>query len=87
MGENHYGADRQESGEEKAERLVAQELKARRWTEEILKTRRKSDPQKVEIAARLRRDTVMTLKWIAQRLHMGRWTHVSNCLARQRTNK
>jgi hypothetical protein len=22
----------------------------------------------------------MTLKWIAQRLHMGTWTHVSNCL-------
>jgi len=30
---------------------------------------------------RLRRESIMTLKWIAQRLHMGSWTHVSNCLA------
>jgi hypothetical protein len=27
---------------------------------------------------------LMTLKWIARRLHMGSWTHVSNCLARHR---
>jgi REP element-mobilizing transposase RayT len=87
VGENHYGAERQESGQEKAERLVAEELKARRWTEATLHSRRKGDPQKVEIAARLRRDTVMTLKWIAQRLQMGSWTHVSNCLARRHRTK
>lgn len=82
VGESHYGAERQESGQEKAERLVAEELKARRWTEADLKSRPKSDPQKIRIAARLRRDTLMTLKWIARRLQMGNWTHVSNCLAR-----
>jgi hypothetical protein len=38
-----------------------------------LHSRRKGDPHKVEIAARLRRDTVMTLKWIAQALQMGSW--------------
>jgi hypothetical protein len=37
-------------------------------------------PQKVRIAARLRKETTVTLKWIAQRLHMGTWTHVSNRL-------
>jgi hypothetical protein len=36
-----------------------------------LKTRRKGDKNKVQIAARLRRETTMTLKWIAQRLAMG----------------
>ena len=25
-------------------------------------------------------ETTMSLKWIAQRLHMGGWTHVSNLL-------
>ena len=28
----------------------------------------------------LRQQTTMTLKWIAQRLHMGSWTYVSNLL-------
>jgi hypothetical protein len=35
----------------------------------------------VKMALRLRWESIMTLKWIAQRLHMGSWTHVSNCLA------
>ena len=83
VGPSHYGAERQESGEEKAERIVAQELKRRRWTEATLSSRRKGDSQKVKMAARLRRETIMTLKWIAQRLQMGSWTHVSNCLAQE----
>jgi hypothetical protein len=35
---------------------------------------------KVALARRLRQETTMSLKWIAQRLHMGRWTYVSNLL-------
>ena len=81
VGESHYGAERQESGEEKAERIVAEELRRRRWRETDLKRRLKGDAEKVRIAARLRRESIMTLKWIARRLHMGSWTHVSNCLA------
>jgi len=34
----------------------------------------------VRIARRLRQETTMTLAWIAQRLNMGVWTHVSNLL-------
>ena len=82
VGESHYGAERQESGEEKAERIVAEELRRRRWRETDLERRRKGDAQKVQMAARLRRESIMTLKWIARRLHMGSWTHVSNCLAK-----
>lgn len=81
VGESHYGAERQESGEEKAEQIVAEELRRRKWEEANLLRRRKGDPEKVKIALRLRRESIMTLKWIAQRLHMGSWTHVSNCLA------
>ena len=81
VGESHYGAERQESGEEKAEQIVAEELKHRKWEEANLVKRRKGDPEKVKMALRLRRENIMTLKWIAQRLHMGSWTHVLNCLA------
>jgi len=82
VGESHYGAERQEAGEEKAERMVVEELKRRKWKEADLKKRRKGDPGKVKLAMRLRRESIMTLKWIAHRLHMGSWTHVSNCLAK-----
>jgi REP element-mobilizing transposase RayT len=81
VGESHYGAERQESGEEQAERILAEELRRRRWRESDLEWRRKGDAQKVQMAARLRRESIMTLKWIARRLRMGSWTHVSNCLA------
>jgi hypothetical protein len=68
VGAQHYGAERQESGEAKAERLVRGELAELGWAEEELGRRRKRDAGKVGIARRLRRETTMTLKWIAQRL-------------------
>ena len=37
--------------------------------------------------SRLRRDTTMTLKWLAERLAMGSWTNVSNLLAARRRAK
>ena len=80
VGAQHNGAERQEIGEAKAERLLREELKKLLWTEEDLTQRRKGDPGKVRIARRLRQETTMTLAWIAQRLRMGVWTHVSNLL-------
>jgi hypothetical protein len=47
------------------------------WSALDLQGRRKGDPQKVRIAARLRRETTMTLQWIADRLCMGAGTHVA----------
>lgn len=84
VGASHYGTERQESGEAKADRLVAEGLQRAGWTEDDLVQRRKGDPTKVTIALRLRSESTMTLKWIAQRLQMGSWTHVSNCLAAAR---
>jgi hypothetical protein len=49
-----------------------------------LAARRKSDPQRVALARDLRRQTTVSLKWIAQRLEMGSWTHVSNLLSATR---
>jgi hypothetical protein len=45
---------------------------------------RKGDKVKVLLARRLRRETAMSLKWIARRLHMGSWTYVSNLLNEKR---
>ena len=80
IGEHHYGAERSESAEAKAERLVQAGLKTARWTEEDLRLRRKSDEVKIRLAAQLRQETTMTLKWIAERLRMGSWSYVANNL-------
>jgi putative transposase len=79
-GESHYGEAADEVDEEKAERLVAAELKRWRWREADLITHRKGDLKKVAIARKLRQETTMTLKWIAARLKMGTWTNVTNRL-------
>jgi hypothetical protein len=49
-----------------------------------LAERRKGDPTKVTLARRLRRDTTMTLAWIATRLQMGTAGHLSHLLYWQR---
>jgi hypothetical protein len=46
----------------------------------VLKQRRKTDAKKLRIAARLRRETVQTMDWIAQRLQMGRRHTLADCL-------
>jgi hypothetical protein len=45
-----------------------------------LRARHKGHRAKVILARRLRQETTMSLKWIAQRLQMGSWTYVSNLL-------
>jgi hypothetical protein len=80
IGEHNFGSERQESNAEKAERIVQEELKRIPWSEKELNAALKGASQKVIIARRVRMETTMTLKWIAQRLHMGTWTHVSNLL-------
>jgi putative transposase len=80
MGQEHYGAERQETAEAKAERVVGEELKRLKWREADLRLRAKGDPGKLAIAARLRRETVMTVKWIAERLLMGTSGYVNHLL-------
>jgi hypothetical protein len=72
--------ERAETEEQKAERLVRRTLGQLRWEEKDLWRRRKSDAKKVLLARRLRSETAVSLKWIAARLHMGTWTHVSNLI-------
>lgn len=76
----HYGEELQECAEAKAERILTEELEQRGWDAASLGTRPKGDPAKVAMAARLRKDTTMTLSWIADRLHMGTRTHLVHLL-------
>jgi REP element-mobilizing transposase RayT len=80
LGVNHYADQRQESSEEKAGRIVAEELRRLGWKQGELEKRLKADPAKVRIARRLRGETTVTLKWIAERLRMGSWSYVANNL-------
>ena len=51
-GAHHYGAELQEGEEDKAERLVREELARRRWLEKELGQQTKTDRQKARIAHR-----------------------------------
>jgi hypothetical protein len=44
-----------------------------RWSSTDLQLRLKSDPAKLQMAARLRAETTLPIHWIAQRLHLGTW--------------
>lgn len=81
-GPAHYGSDRQETGEAKAERIIREGLEQMRWQRTDLAKRAKGDPGKVRLAKQLRQETTMTLKWIAQHLEMGASTHVANLLGK-----
>ncbi|MBU6402872.1 MAG: transposase [Verrucomicrobia bacterium] len=87
VGRNHYGAERRESGQEMAERLVGAGLARLGWTAKELIRRPKGDQEKVKLAGELRKATTMTFAWIAQRLHMGSWTYVANLLYEMRKNE
>jgi REP element-mobilizing transposase RayT len=71
LGEHHSGELRRETAEAKAERIVAEELSRQGWNESDLATRRKSDPGKLKLAVRLRKETTLTIKAIASRVHLG----------------
>ena len=71
LGEHHAGDLRRENAEGRAERIIAEELQRLGWTEPDLVTQRKSAAGKLALAARLRRETTMPLKWIAARVRLG----------------
>jgi len=66
-----WGELKWESGMMRAERIITEELGRLGWTEVQLRERRKSDPAKLALATRLRRETTQTVGWIAARLQMG----------------
>ncbi len=80
--EHHHSVERRQTDQQKAEKILRAGLPEIGWSDQELGIRRKSDPNKVMLARRLRSQTAVSLKWIAQRLKMGSWTHVSNLLRR-----
>jgi len=87
FGPEHYGEERQESQAEQAEQVVMEELRRRRWTETTLGQRKKGEVEKVKIAIRLRKETLVTVSWIAARLQMGSVANVNTLLYRWRQGK
>jgi putative transposase len=71
LGEHHSGEMRRETAEMKAERIIAAELRRRGWQERDLANRRKNDPDKLALGNLLRRQTTLSIKWIAARLRLG----------------
>ena len=61
-----------------------EELRRIAWTEEDLDRRAKNDPVKLALAARVRRETTVTLRWLAVRLHLGSWKSFNANLYRWR---
>jgi hypothetical protein len=57
------------------------------WTAKDLRHCRKGDKRKVSIARRLRAETTISLKWIAERLEMGSWVHAANRIYDERKKK
>ena len=71
LGDHHSGQLHRQAAEARAEQIVAEELTRRGWREAELTHRRKNDPDKLEIAARLRRETTLSVKEIAALVQLG----------------
>ncbi len=80
FSESQTRREQQESMEQRAKRIVTEELRKAGWKAQQLPAERKGHPVKVNLARRLRRETTVPLKWIAENLFMGTWTHVANLL-------
>ncbi len=85
-GETHYTGPIQEAAQEKAGRIIAEELRRTGWREADLGLRRKGDAFKVRLAARLRKETTVRWRWIAERLRMGHWRSAANAVRLARVN-
>jgi hypothetical protein len=77
------GLEWQESSQKKAERLLHAELSRRGWTQADLERLAKGHLAKMEIAKRLRAETIMTWVWIPEHLKMGSPAHAANVCRNQ----
>ena len=71
LGDHHSGEQRRETAQAKAERIIAEEINRLGWDESHLAGVLKTHPEKLAIAARLRRETTLPIKEIARRVHLG----------------
>lgn len=69
--------------------IISEELKRMGWKEDELAKRPKIDRAKLAMAERLRKETTLPIKWIADRLRMGTRASVNTRLQewkRERTS-
>ncbi len=71
LGGHHAGEMHRQAAEAKAERTIVEELQRNGWCEQERQARRKNDPAKLEIAARLRQETPLSIKDIPARVPLG----------------
>jgi hypothetical protein len=67
----------QERDEEKAKRIMAEEIRRLNFPKVDFEQSSKSDTRKVSIARRLRTETSVSLRWIAEQLQMGSVPHLA----------
>jgi putative transposase len=75
--ESISGEEVRESEEQRAQRILREELARLGWAQRDLETRKKGDKRKVKIARRLRRETTMNWDWISTRLEAGVWRYLA----------
>lgn len=80
--EIHEGDAVAETMEEKSTCVIAEFLGKRKVELEELRARRKGDPLKIELAAELRKQTSMSMSWIARELNAGAPNSVWNAMRR-----
>ncbi len=83
IGPNHSGQERRQSAEERARRIVQETLGDVGLTPAQFQLIRANAEVKVQLARRLRRETTLSLKWIAQQLGVGSWKYLSNLLGQE----
>ena len=69
-----------ETAELNAERIIVEEVQRLGWRAADLPVRHETDPAKLAIASRLRCETTVTVKWIADRLHLGSSAPPGDCI-------
>jgi hypothetical protein len=81
LGPIRSGLDPQKAAEEKkARRILREEMARLKWNQAELNRRRKGDAQKMRIAERIRAQSTVTTRWLAENLKMGAVTSVSSRL-------
>jgi hypothetical protein len=83
IGPNHFGAERRELAEQEGRRIVAQALSEWRLTAGQLERLPANAEVKVGLARRLRRETTLSLKWLARELGVATWKCLPNLLGQE----
>jgi len=86
-GQWHYAAELHESTQAKAEELIGRALQSAGLAQEQLAAWRKGHPFKLQLAARLRSETTVSIEWIAQHLHMGTRPHLARLLQERKKTR